>query len=58
MVTVYSSEPLMSFIKPGISNSPIHTEAPWASFVVDHNLAINPRDHFTKLLTKMFLTKI
>jgi len=34
-----SSKPLMS--KPGISNSTIHAEILWASFVVEQNLAFN-----------------
>ncbi len=54
MMKACSSKPLMSFIKPGISNSTIHAEALWASFVVEHNLAFNASDHATKLFTKMF----
>ena len=57
MMKACSSKPLMSFIKPGISNSTIHAEALWASFVVEHNLAFNASDHTTKLSQICFLTQ-
>ena len=45
------------FFRPQVSQSVIEAEALWASFVVEHNLALNASDHATlyKLFPKLYL---